>query len=192
MAGIDASGLTIKTIDEIVDEISQKLKDDIDPGLDTTAESVMGQIVGIFAERERDLWLLLRDVYAAGTPGGAFGQALRQLALLTGTQQRDATYSTVTASVTLDATTTLPAGSRANVSGDPDSVFETLADVENPGGTPDTLDVAMQAVNPGPVRANTGTLTEITTPVSGWTAVTNALDADMGADVESAQVTLTQ
>lgn len=180
MAGLGLTGFVAKTIDEIKAEIETALKDAIDPALDVSATSVMGQIIGVFAERERQLWLVSRDVYSAFTPGGASGQALTNLSLLTGTKREDATFSTVTATVNLNAGTTLPAGSRANVDGDPDAVFETLADVENTGGSPANFPVAMQAVDPGPVRANAGTLTEITTPVSGWNSVTNALDADMG------------
>lgn len=37
----------------------------------------------------------------------------------------------------------------------------------------------------GPIAAATGTLTNIETPQAGWTAVTNAVDAVMGRDVET-------
>lgn len=185
MAGLTETGFSVKTIDEILDEISTSLKDNIDPNLDTDPESVLGQLVGIFAERERILWLLLRDIWSAFTPGGSSGFSLTQLALLTGTKRLDATFSTVTATVNLNAGTTLPAGSQANVTDDPDSVFETLTEVENTGGTPANFPVDMRATVTGPVRAPAGTLEEITTPVVGWNTVTNALDAVEGENAET-------
>lgn len=42
-----------------------------------------------------------------------------------------------------------------------------------------------QAVNTGPAQALSGTLTQIVTPVSGWTKVENALDATLGANAET-------
>ena len=187
MAGLSATGLSILTIDEIKGEIEAELKSKIDPSIDVSATSTLGQVIGVFSERERLLWLLLRDVYTAFTPGGASGQSLAELALITGTKKQSATYSTVTATVNLNATTPLPLGSRANVSTDPTAVFETIEFVENTGGSPANFPVAMRAVEPGPVRANAGTLTQITTAVTGWNTVTNALDAEMGLPDESDQ-----
>lgn len=37
----------------------------------------------------------------------------------------------------------------------------------------------------GPIQGPSGTLTVIETPVTGWSSVTNALDAELGADVEN-------
>lgn len=46
-------------------------------------------------------------------------------------------------------------------------------------------DVGVTAEDTGPLHANAGTLTDIQTPLSGWTSVTNAMDAVLGADIES-------
>jgi uncharacterized phage protein gp47/JayE len=47
------------------------------------------------------------------------------------------------------------------------------------------IDVACEAESAGPVGALAGTLTSIATPVSGWSSVTNLLDALPGADQET-------
>lgn len=183
---LTAEGLVIDTVDEIADAIAASMKSKISPNLDTNPEtSVIGQIIGILAERERHNQEVIRDVYAAGTPAGATGQALTQLSLITGTVRVDATRSTVTAKVNLDAGTVLPAGSRANVAGAPDVQFETTTDVENTGGSADDFNVEMRSVDFGPVRANAGTLTEIVTSVVGWSSVTNTLDAALGRNDET-------
>ncbi len=185
MSGLTPDGFTIKTIAEIQAELETALRDAFGAELDTSAESVMGQIIGIFAEREASVWLAARDVWQAFTPGGASGVSLTQLGLITGSLREDATKSRVTATVNLNAGITLPAGSRARVSTDETAVFETLEDVTNAGGSPANVDVVMEAVDAGAVRANSGTLTVIVTLVSGWNTVTNALDADMGDADES-------
>lgn len=180
MSGLTDTGMEIPTIDDIVAAVSAAARAAIDPALDTGPTSVVGQLIGIQAERERSVWLAVRDVWQAFAPSGASGQSLTQLALLTGTVRRSATKSQVTATVNLNAGVTLPAGSRARVGVDVDAIFETVADVTNPGGSPANVSVVMTAVTAGATRANSGTLNTIVTPVSGWNSVTNALDADVG------------
>jgi uncharacterized phage protein gp47/JayE len=184
MAGLTADGFTIKTISEIQEEMAADLRARLGPELDTSAESVMGQIIGAFAEREASVWLAARDVWQAFTPAGASGVSLTQLSLITGTLREDETRSRVTATLHLNAGITVPAGSRVRVVTDETAVFETLEDVTNAGGSPAYVDAVMQAVDAGPVRANAGTLTVIVTPVSGWNSATNAEDADMGLAAE--------
>jgi uncharacterized phage protein gp47/JayE len=48
-----------------------------------------------------------------------------------------------------------------------------------------TVDVEAESEDAGPVVANAGTLTAIQTPVAGWSSVTNADDAVLGADEET-------
>lgn len=184
MSGLTDTGFDIPTIQEIQDEISSLVKARISTAIDTTQYSLMGQLIGIFAEREYLLWVGARDVYNSFTASGATGQSLTNLAELTGVVRLSATKSRVTATVSLTAGTTLPAGSEARVPGSATS-FVTLADVTNGTASPANIDVVMEAVETGPVRANAGTLTEIVVPVSGWTAVTNALDADIGRSDET-------
>ncbi len=179
MAGLTPTGFEVPTIDEIRSEMADALRAAIDPALDTGPTSVMGQLIGILSEREHDQWIGQRDVWQAFSVHGE-GVSLTQLALITGTVRREATVSRVTATVTLNAGVTLPAGSRARAAADLTAVFETVADVTNGGGSPAALPVVMTSADPGPVRANAGTLTVIVTPVSGWTAVTNAEDAQLG------------
>lgn len=185
MAGLTPTGFTIPTVDEIISAVSTQCKSLIDDKLNTEANSALGQLIGILAEREHRLWLTAQDVYSAFTPAGASGYALAQLCLLTGTKKLDKSKSLVTATVNLNGGFTLPAGSQANVEDNTDAVFETVEDISNPGGSPDYFPVVMRAVTEGPVRANAGTLTNITTPIVGWNLVTNAEDAELGRLVET-------
>lgn len=177
-------GVQVQTVSEILTEMEADARATVHPQLDVSATSPVGQLFGIWAEREMLLQQGVRAVASSFSPS-ATGQALANVALLTGTNKRGATKSTVSLTVTLTAGTTLPAGSRVNVDGDTNAIFETMASVTNGAGI--TADVAAQAqaVTAGPVRAASGSLTVINTPVSGWVAATNAFDATVGLDIES-------
>ncbi len=47
------------------------------------------------------------------------------------------------------------------------------------------VSVAAEAENTGPINGNTGTITEIVTPVAGWSSVNNPADAVVGRNIES-------
>ena len=91
----------------------------------------------------------------------------------------------VTLSVTLAPGVTLPAGSTANVPGVLTSRWALSQSVTNSASTPQTLSVPATCTVPGPITAGIGTITNIATPVNGWTAVTNDGAATPGANVET-------
>lgn len=182
--GLTAEGVQVQTLEEILADLEADARSTIHPQLDCSETSPHGQQFGIWAEREVNLQQALRAVANSFSPK-ASGRALANVSLLTGTVKDGATKSQVGATVNLNAGFTLPAGSRANVDGDTTAVFETIADVTNGSGIAADVAVTMQAVTAGPVRAASGTLTIINTPLSGWNSVTNAFDADVGLDIES-------
>lgn len=185
-------GLTVQTVDEIFDEMAAALRAKAAAAgvagaanLDVSSASPLGQVLGVMAERESKRQLVTLAVYNSRFPSRATGDALAQGSLVTGTIKLDATKSVVGTLVTLTAGTTLPAGSRANVDGDTTAIFETLEDITNGTGITDDFAIEMTAVEVGPTRALAATLTVINTPVSGWSAVTNAFDAQLGRSIET-------
>jgi uncharacterized phage protein gp47/JayE len=179
-------GIQTQTVAEILAEIetAARAPDGMHPSLDCSATSPFGQAFGIWAVREAQIQQAVRAV-AGSFSVKSTGQALASVCLITGTVKRGATKSQVSETVTLTAGTTLPAGSRVNVAGDTTAVFETLEDVTNSSGITADFAATMQAVDAGPVRAPSGTLTVINTPVSGWVSAANAFDADVGKDIET-------
>lgn len=169
------SGLEARAIAEIVDEEGRPLLN--------VKVGPIAQLLGIFASEAREVWEVVEAVHAANDPDRASGAALASVGALTGSEPLGATPSTVVATVTLGAGVTLPAGSIASVDGDPDARFVTLADVG--GGAAGDYEVELESETAGPIAANAGTLTEIETPVAGWSAITNALDAVQGTLVET-------
>lgn len=180
MAGLTSNGLVIRTQPEIQELIESLVKAQI-PGIDLS-EGPEQQIIGAVSEQLAEVWEGLQAIVRMQGPE-ASGLGLDQIAALTGTVRRPATRSTVTATVTLGAGKTLPAGSVAAVSTDPDAQFRSTEAVTNSGGSADDFDVVFEGVRVGPVAAPAGTLTSIVTAVSGWTAITNAEDAALGRNI---------
>jgi hypothetical protein len=114
---------------------------------------------------------------------------LDNLGDIIGVPRQGPSFTQVTANLTLDPTLApyLAGTLIANVVGIPALTFSNLGDVTAIDIEGDVATgVTMQATTNGPTGAITpGTLTEITTPVNGWTAITNPLaQTQLGTNVE--------
>lgn len=187
MAELTSTGLTIRTIDEIVDEIHAELRTKISPELNLETSSPLGQIVGVLARPIRLAEELALAVYSSQYPASANGFSLTNVAALTGTARDPATHSYVLCNVNVDPGTYAIGDLVAHVVGDPNARFANSVAVVNGGGSAATITgVRFEAIDTGPIRANAGTLSVIADPVSGWNSITaNSLDATLGADEEA-------
>ncbi len=177
------TGYTVPTLSEVEAEMQADVLGEVDAGLDLSSESPLGQVVSIFARqitRDREL---IGTLYGGIDPNKAEGVLLDNVAAITGTTRLAAKKSLAKCNLSLNATVTVPAGSRISVATQTNVVFELTADVTST--TAGTYTGTFEALVTGPVAANAGTLTNILTPVSGWTAVTNPLDAELGRNVET-------
>lgn len=175
-------GLTLQGFNPArLDDVRQAIIDDLiavfGQNIQTGADSVLGQLIGIFAERYADLWETSEDVYASAYLGSATGQALDDLVALAGISRLGATFSSVVLTLAGTPATIIPAGS---VVRDPVSQTRWVTAALATIGVGGTVDVEANPETTGPIVALSGTLTEIVTPVSGWASSTNALDADTG------------
>jgi len=184
--GVTDTGFSRKPLAVILAEIEADQKATIDPTLDVSAHSVLGQMNGVMARKLSELWELAESVYAAGDPDQAEAAQLDAIAALTGSIRKDAERSTVELTLALDAATTVPAGSVVSVDGNPGARFITLESVTSIGAG--DYDVAAEAESPGPIVANAETLTVIETSVGGWNAATNVLDAELGDSTPESDV----
>lgn len=181
--GVTATGFVAKPAADIRAELEAQFRTTFGNGIDLTPDSVFAQLIGIFSDRLADLWQAGQVLYTNAFPDGASGVALDQICALTGVSRLPATRTEV--AVTLGGTpaTVIPAGSRASIVG-AGTVFETVSNYTIGGGG--TVAGVMRAIETGPKPAPAGTLTQIVTPVAGWTSVTNALDQSaLGRDLES-------
>ncbi len=125
--GLTTEGFLIKTLDIIRDEMGIALQQAFGPSIRLDDQSILGQLIGIVAERITMLWELAEAVNSGQDPDSATGSSLEQICLLTGTLRPQATHSSVLLTLTGDDATVVPALSRVNT----DSTgigFQTRAD----------------------------------------------------------------
>lgn len=189
--GITSAGFVLKTLDDILESLSDEQKSTFGADLNTNADSVQGMMNGIIGAELAELWQLGEAIYASQYPDSADGASLDGVAAYTGATRLPATKSSFLAeniptnpiTLNLDAGVTVSAGA---IVGIPSGVrFVTLADATNGGGAPANVSVDAEAEDTGPISADAGTVTEIVTPVVGWNTVTNAADVALGRDVET-------
>ncbi len=110
--GLTSTGFLPKPLTVIRSEINATLQAVFGNSIDVSDKSLLGQLVGIFAEREARAWQLAQQAYIAFDPDAATGPSLDAVAAITGTTRPKATYSTVTLTLTGAPTTVVASGSQ--------------------------------------------------------------------------------
>src|SRR5690554_6639391 len=178
--GVTPQGFERPTFEEIRQALIADARALLGP-VNTGAESAIGQQIAIQAERENAIWEALEATYLSQYPRSAGGLSLDGAVQLTGITRLGATRTVVTVQLEGNPGTTIGVGSQAST--DDGDVFELVVlvtlDAEGEG------EGQMRAVEPGPVLALSGTLTNIETPVSGWDGINNAEDGSTGRAVET-------
>lgn len=180
--GLTSAGFVVKDQATIVAELQDDYRNTFDQNIPFGVNSVFDQDVGILSERLNNLWQLAAALYGGQFPDGAQGAALANVGQITGQTPYTAKASTTPLTITGTAGTLIPAGSQVSIP-NTQTIFATTADLTIPVGGSGT--VAAQATATGPLTAPAGTLTNIVTPIAGWTSVTNAADAVVGRDAET-------
>lgn len=184
--GITDEGFVAKTLEVIRTELEQEVRAAFGDDTNTSSASAMGQLIGIFATKMREVWELAEAAYDGGYPDSATERSLTLLAALTGTQRRAATKSTVECTVNVNPGTYAPGDLIASVFGYPDRRFVNIDSVTNGGVSADDIeDITFECEEAGVVLANAGTLTVIAQSVVGWNSITNPEDAAAGEVEES-------
>jgi uncharacterized phage protein gp47/JayE len=121
--GLTTSGFVSKRIADIQTEIENALKSELGNSINLLPSSVLGQLVGIFSERESELWELSEAVYSSQYPATAEGLTLDNVVSLTGLTRQPGTRSTVDLILKGTAGTVIPSGSVFSVVNDSPSRF---------------------------------------------------------------------
>jgi uncharacterized phage protein gp47/JayE len=183
--GVTATGFVIKPLSIIQTEIDDAQRAATDPGLDLDARSTLGQINGVMSGKLAEVWELGQATYNATYPDSASDDSLDNVSSLTGTTRSQATKTIVRdVSVTLSPNSPLPLGSVANLNGQPNARYVSLAVLPgSPTGGVFTVD--FEAEQTGSDVVTIGELDSIAEPVTGWTAVNNTLDGETGTSTET-------
>jgi uncharacterized phage protein gp47/JayE len=144
--------------------------------------SVLGNLLDAFAARLDELSEASQDLFDSFDERNATGVYLENLARLVGmTGRLAATRSTATVTLTATAACTVPAGSIVADTTGQQWVTQTAHVFAGAG----SADVVAKPDAYGPIPATAATITTIVTPVTNWSAVTNAADATTGRDRET-------
>jgi hypothetical protein len=181
--GQTPEGFRKKTHDEIVAEMEADLRAEIDPALDTSERSPLGQHIRIFARQVAAGWDELEIAEDGLNPETVVADQLIALCKLTGTFPQGATFTEVDCDCELLAGTALETNvAFASVLNRPDVLFTPKETFTAP--TDGTHVVRFRAEKPGPVLVSAFNLTVIATMTPGWDNVVNFLDAEPGFEAD--------
>lgn len=184
MYGIVASGFNPKPYNVILDEKKSKAQDLFGLNVDLSETSPLLLMLEVQALEEAELWEMCEAFYYSGYVDYASGVSLDRIASIIGEIRKAATRSTVTVRFTGTPSTSIPAGTIVQTSGDEPIQFSTDVLATIPGGG--YIDVACTSVLYG-VSGNVGagTITVQQTPISGVSSINNTYAAVGGTNVES-------
>jgi uncharacterized phage protein gp47/JayE len=133
--GLTSTGFNPKQQSDIISEIQSSLQDALGKNINLLPQSVYGQIVGIFSEREALVWQLAEAVYSSQYPSGAEGSSVDNILALNNVGRRLSARPTKTAPTNTSGVpglvfygtpgTIVPAGSIISVDGNPALQFTT-------------------------------------------------------------------
>lgn len=174
------TGFIKKRQDQIKSDLETSYKQIYGPNVNLNPQSSNGQEIGIYSESMADIWDLLEVLYQLGNPGSSRGRTQELLYTLNGITRNQATASTATLTISGNENTLVEAGFQAET--DLGLRFETIEDVLI--GVSGNVNADSECTITGPNVAVTGSITNIVTPQSGVTSVTNAEDATPGKSQE--------
>jgi len=176
--GWTASGFVPKPLTAIIADLQQQIWSTIDDTLDLSPQSVDGQLLLVVANELAAMWPMIETAADQYDRSETVGAGLDNIGDILGVPRESESFTQVYCVCTL-ATVNAPyaAGAlTASIAGFPSLTFTnvaavTLAEIAAAGGTPTVL---FQSTTIGATAAPAvGTLTAISTPVTGWSAVTN-------------------
>lgn len=176
---VDDSGLHIPTYVDIRDDLISQFKEIYGQDIYLDNDSQDYQMISAFALKTYDTMQLLQICYNNHSPKTAVGTGLSSLVKLNGIARKTASYSTCVLTITGTKGTVITAGVAEDDQG---NKWDLPANLEL---SADTVEVTAQCETIGAIEAPIGSITKISTPQRGWTAVTNAVKAVAGDPVET-------
>lgn len=185
---LTANGLTVKSVTEIVADLTAAFQLIYGPDINVGANSPDGQLIGILAQAIQDNGQLLVQVANSFAPDSAFGVILDQRMAMSGIIRNQGSYTTAYVTVTVTGAITLP-GQDVLVATPSAQVF-TVADTagnqfqlvsSHTFGGAGSASLAFAAVTLGQIQTTANTIQTIITITPGVSSVNNPTTA---SDVE--------
>lgn len=178
---LDSTGLTIKTLAEVIADITTEMETIYGADINVDSNSPDGQMINIFSQTVIDNLEVLLDVYNALDPELATGVNQNKSFALNGMARNPASYTTTPVSITVNQALTLvgldalidnPNAQVYAVQDSNKNVFQLVT--TKVFGAAGTDSLTFQAEDPGALAVLPNTITEQNTPQLGVTTVANA------------------
>ncbi len=167
--GVVPEGFNPKDLQTILEEIESDQRSLFGPGINTQADSVLGQLNGVFGDKIAELWEVGQAVYRSRQADSASGEALDNLGAFTGALRLPATPSKATLGLNIDPGVTLPIGTIVSI-GAVGARWVTTSELTNTGVDQATLPVVAESEEAAPIVGNEFSIDTIVTPIAGWSA----------------------
>lgn len=177
---VGPAGLTIPSYTDILDDNLQQYLNIFGANQYIGNDSAIYQLLAILSLKQSDTMQALQYVYNQTSPLTAIGAGLDRIVKLNGIARLPYTYSTAILTILGTPGTVINNGAAQDLNGNtwllPTSVTITGSGYVTGTGT---------CTTPGNVTAEPDTITIISTPVGGWTSVTNSNPAVPGTPIET-------
>ena len=182
MAGLTSTGFTSYSLSELVTSMQAKAKELFGSDINIEDDSVMGVLIDLYAYGLDQVWSNMQSLYDSFVPQNAVGVQLDNIAQIKGLTRKDATASTASILLTGTPDAVIPAETLFSI-GASGAQFSLDADVTLPGGG--TYIGYVTCTTTGPVLVSSYSITNIVTPVTGLTSITQANTGAQGTNVET-------
>ena len=187
---LDETGLTLKTLTEIIDELEAGLKAIYGDDINVASDTPDGQAIHLFAQAAADLREVVRDIYTSMDPDQSQGRVLDQRVAINGLERKGGTYTVTPVTITVDRAVSLVGldgeESKAGVytvKDDAGTLFFLASSAALAAGA---HSLSFRAENLGAVLVSLGTITTAATAIAGVTAINNSSGVTtQGVDEES-------
>ena len=122
--GLSAEGFKQKRLADIIQSMNSRIADQFGVQISTEANSVFGQLIGVFSYEIADLWEQTAQVYGAMYPHTASGVSLDNASALAGITPISAEETTVVCTCYGTDGTTIPYGSQISSASNNNIVFQ--------------------------------------------------------------------
>lgn len=122
--GLTSEGFKQKRLTDIIQSMNSRIADQLGVQISTEANSVFGQLIGVFSYEIADLWEQAAQVYGAMYPHTASGVSLDNASALAGITPISAEKTTVVCTCYGTNGTTVPFGSQIASSSNSNIVFQ--------------------------------------------------------------------
>lgn len=145
--GLTSDGLVIKSLVQIQAEIDEALRTAFGPAINTTPQSIIGQLRDIMADREADLWELMESIHKSQYPNSAEGNNLDDVSSINSLTRLEPLPSNIVGQALFGTPgTIIPIGTVFSVDTSPSSRFATVSEVILVVGVDEIQDISFDAV----------------------------------------------